>query len=154
MPLAGEIIDANDVPGDWSTYTPTLLGSTSGGTIGNGTLVARYVRLGDLVVAQVDLVWGSTTSAGTGTALLSLPVAARAVTPGHIGTFIGLDTSAGANGRYSPGGVIPNTVNDVLVLSGAALLDAADEGAIMSGTVPVTWATGDSWRYTMFYEAA
>lgn len=154
MPLAGEIIDANDVPGDWSTYTPTLLGSTSGGTVGNGTLVARYVRLGDFVIAQIDLVWGSTTSAGVGTSLVSLPVSARATTPGNIGTFIGLDASAGAAGRYSPGGVLPNTVDDVIVINGAASGDLSDEGTLLSATVPVTWTTGDAWRFNITYEAA
>lgn len=154
MPLAGEIIDATDVPGDWSTYTPALTGTTSGGTVGNGTITGRYTQLGDLVIVMISLVWGSTTSAGVGSAQMSLPVTARATTPGMVGTATLLDASGGANGRYSPSGVQLQSTTTCIMIAGGAGGVATNIGSLVSATVPQTWTTSDEWRYHLAYEAA
>lgn len=143
MPLAGEIIDAGDVPGSWSTYTPTLTGTTSGGTVGNGTITGRYIRLGDLVIAMVNLTWGSTTSMGVGSGQISLPVSARATDPGHAGHGLLIDAS---------GGRIPcswefQTVDKCIAVR-------TSDGGIMTSSVPWTWTTSDIIRATFTYEAA
>lgn len=154
MPLAGDIIDATDVPGDWSTYTPVLAGATSGGTVGNGTVVGRYIQVGDLVHVMVNLTWGSTTSAGVGAATISLPVTARATSPGMVGCATLLDASAGANGRYSPAGIVFNNTTSVLMIAGAANGVATNIGSLITATVSATWTTSDDWRMSMTYEAA
>lgn len=154
MPLAGDIIDAADVPGDWLTYTPALTGTTSGGTVGNGTVTGRYTQLGDTVIVMIELVWGSTTSAGVGSAQLSLPVTARATTPGMCGVATLLDASAGATGRYSPAGVIFQSTTTVIMLAGAAGGAATNIGSLVSATVSATWTTSDAWRFLITYEAA
>lgn len=154
MPLAGDIIDAADVPGDWSTYTPALTGTTSGGTVGNGTITGRYQQLGKLVTVMIELTWGSTTSAGVGSAQMSLPVNARATTPAAVGIFGGLDASAGANGRFCPGIVYLNTVSAVIVVQGAAGGAATGIGSLLAAAATPTWTTSDTWRYLIQYEAA
>ncbi|MGW0012474.1 hypothetical protein ACWDVX_22360 [Streptomyces tendae] len=55
--------------GQWVTYTPSLTNVS----IGNGTVLARYRRQGDMVDLAILLNWGSTTSA-SGIPQFSLPV--------------------------------------------------------------------------------
>lgn len=120
----------------WATWTPTWAATTTNPTLGNGTLDAAYINTGKLFVFQLDLTFGSTTTAGSGTYSFTLPV-----TPASAGRlqFNGVlfDTSASATypivGLYT-GGVIslrqfPTTAGNPL----AALTHAS----------PVTLATGD-----------
>lgn len=51
------------------TYTPTW----SNLTVGNGTVTARYLSIGDLIIGSVKLVFGSTTAV-TGTVGFTFPV--------------------------------------------------------------------------------
>ena len=64
----------------WTAYTPTWTASVDP-TLGNGTLVGRYSRRGNLVVAALRLTWGSTTDAGTGAWYFSLPAIPSAALP-------------------------------------------------------------------------
>jgi hypothetical protein len=143
MPAAGDTILASDVPGDWAGWTPTLVGLTSGGSMGNATVTARYSHTGDDVMAMFDMVVGSTTSFGTGTTAISLPVAAAATVPSVLGPVFLLDTSASA--RRVGLAVINTTTNLLLVMY---------DGTIITPTAPWTWATGDGIRFNIQYEAA
>jgi hypothetical protein len=149
MPLAGEIIDAADVPGDWIAYTPVLAGTTSGGGIGNGTATGRYRRDGDTVTAMIHIVWGSTTSWGVGSGTVTLPVAGRATAPPHCAEGLLIDASAGRTlgvGQF-------DTVNRVIMVA-AINLAAAAVGGVVAPTAPWTWTTSDEVRLTAVYEAA
>lgn len=143
MPAAGDTILASDVPGDWTTWSPTLVGLTSGGSIGNATVTARYRRTGDDVDAMLDIIVGSTTSFGSGTTAISLPVAAQATTPSVLGSAFLLDTSAAA--RRVAIAVVNTTTNLLLVMY---------DGTIVTNAAPWTWATGDGIRFNIKYEAA
>ncbi|MFF8447868.1 hypothetical protein ACF06Q_09225 [Streptomyces leeuwenhoekii] len=59
--------------GQWQSYTPSLQNLS----LGNGNIIARYRRHGDVVNLAVLLNWGSTTSA-SGVIQYSLPVAPAA----------------------------------------------------------------------------
>lgn len=52
----------------WSTYTPTLTNFT----LGNGTLVARYLQVGKWLLYRLDVV-GGTTSSASGAVTVPLP---------------------------------------------------------------------------------
>jgi hypothetical protein len=143
MPAAGDTILASHVPGDWTTWSPTLVGLTSGGSIGNATVTARYRRVHDDVDAMCDIIVGSTTSFGTGTTAISLPVAAQATVPSILGPAFLLDTSASAR---RAGLAIINTTSNLLLMM--------YDGTIVNPTAPWTWATGDQLRFNIKYEAA
>lgn len=147
MPLAGDFVEADDAVADsWTDYTPTVSGATSGGTLGNGVINgARYMRVNGLVVVQVDITWGSTTSFGTGSGRISLPVSARAANPAAVGSGWLADTSAGTAARWSVTAVLLDVDNLTMVVTGSGN---------MSATVPFTWTTSDVMRFTAMYEPA
>lgn len=58
--------------GLWTTYTPTL---STGWALGNGTNSSRYCQIGKTVFFSVALVWGSTSTFGSGLDV-GLPVTA------------------------------------------------------------------------------
>jgi len=64
--------------GGWTSYTPTWTSvSGTNPVIGNGTIDAGYRRIGNVVDFWLRLTAGSTTTFGTGSYALSLPVAAN-----------------------------------------------------------------------------
>lgn len=143
MPAAGDTILASHVPGDWTTWSPTLVGLTSGGSIGNATVAARYHRVHDNVEAMLDITVGSTTSFGSGTTAISLPVTAQATNPSLLGVAFLFDTSATAR---RVGVAIMNTTSNLILMQ--------YDGTIVTNTAPWTWATGDAIRFNIKYEAA
>lgn len=129
------IADASAALVTGSSYTPysptwTLL------TVGNGSVNARYGRVGKMIHYVGRLTWGTTTSA-TGIFYPSLPVAAQDATinAGSVWTF---DSSATL---WSFGVLVPNSY----FICGSARANA---------TVPWTWATGDIIDWSVLYEAA
>ncbi len=59
--------------GPWQTYTPTWAGVTTNPSIGNGTLSAKYRRVGDSIELIINVQGGSTTTYGSGIWSFSLP---------------------------------------------------------------------------------
>lgn len=57
--------------GTWASFTPALAGIT----LGNGTLSGRFSKSGKLIAYHVQLVGGTTTT-GSGTITIGLPVTA------------------------------------------------------------------------------
>ena len=62
--------------GDYAAYTPSWTASTTNPTLGNGSLVARWTRVGRQIHYMGTLILGSTSNGGTGVWSMSLPVAA------------------------------------------------------------------------------
>lgn len=133
----------------WTTWSPTWTNLT----IGNGTQVARYIRIGDLVIARLELIFGSTTSI-SGAISVTIPITASSsgYTAGRqqIGNAWLEDNSAA-------GDVLAHiNLNDTgrvglqaLTASGTYVSRTA-----ISSTVPFTWATDDKIAFTIIYEAA
>lgn len=128
---------------DWTTWAPTYVNLT----VGNGTVVARYVQVGKLVMAAFSFVFGSTSSIGA--AEVSLPVAPNTAlfgTDARIGEANLIDT--GTN-YYAGTVLVATTTTRVRIMrrNGDLL------GSIGS-TTPFTWVTGDVLMFTATYEAA
>src|SRR5579859_7220429 len=66
----------------WTAYTPSWTGVTNP-SIGNGTLLGRYVLMNKLLLVRITMMAGSTTTFGTGNWAFSLPAA---VTASSVGT--------------------------------------------------------------------
>lgn len=75
---SGLILDATGLRmsggGAWTTFTPTLTGTTTNPAIGNGSLTGAYSQQGKNVSVNIDVVIGSTTTRGVGAWLFALPV--------------------------------------------------------------------------------
>jgi hypothetical protein len=131
----------------WISYAPTW--TTSGGsnpTIGNGTLLGYYMKIGRLVVTRINIIGGSTTNWGTGASYrLGLPFAAITQTGAEWeGSWHAIRTG------------VANRAGVAYITSGAtgvgALID--NSGTDINPTNPVTWATIDTMTFQIAYETA
>lgn len=127
--------------GAWTPYIPVWGASGTQPDRGNGTLVGSYRRVGKTVDVLVKLTMGSTTTFGTGTYTLSLPVAAIAAVQA-VGPLYILDA-----GTANRSGIAITTSTTVVQMITSA---DADVGQL----VPQTFAVNDIIMFSMTYEAA
>jgi hypothetical protein len=135
----GELVTAATLNGlgTWVTYT-----STWSGTIGNGTNVAAYMRIGDTVSYRIKITWGTTTSHAASTQTLTLPTtpvaAYAAFSP--MGTEVCLDAGVNAwSGHVQLTAASGTTIN---FTAGVSTTTPAATGQV-TNTVPMTWGNGD-----------
>lgn len=125
----------------WTTYTP----SWTNLAVGNGTVTAKYFKVGKLVHYQIQLTFGNSTSV-SGAITFSLPVAAPAyAAPGHYGIATFYDSGVG----ISSGKVYMNASATTGVL-----YTTGNPDVVTSATAPFTWTTADQIWITGTYEAA
>lgn len=60
-------ITSKVVKARWTSYTPSWLASTTNPTLGNGSIVGKYCKMGFLTFYRIRLGIGSTTTLGAGT---------------------------------------------------------------------------------------
>jgi hypothetical protein len=142
---ASDVNDTNgtiNIIGNWTTWTPT----TTGITLGNGSQVARYVKIGKTVHWYYSFTFGSTSAFGGFTAL-TLPSTPKS--PFNYNAR-GLCRDAGTAWRFASAiqegiNVYPNVEN----VSGTYSTDAS-----VGTTVPFTWTTNDYLTLSGTYEEA
>ena len=128
--------------GGWTSYTPTFTNFT----LGNGTVTAKYCKIGKVVFVHARIVLGST-SAVSAYPIMSLPV--NAVTSGY---FTGTaDLQDAGNTNY---------LGKIYIDSATGVWSSVDavggsyaNYAVVSATVPFTWTTNDGMLYNFYYEA-
>lgn len=125
----------------WSSWTPT----TSGITIGNGTLVAKYTKLGKTVNFNLKFVFGST-SAITGTPVFSPPVVAA-------DTHNALQAIVEDSGTALLCAIATLVAGNIYVYAAGAATSYVSQ-TNMSATVPMTWAAGDVLYINGTYQAS
>lgn len=145
---AGIIIeDIDKIVGPWTNYSSSLgTGWSSTGTapsLGNGTATARYLYAGNLVIYTGTLVFGSTTTFGTGLYLFPLPVNAQSSTL-HAGPTYLVDQGTDANRQAAA--VRLNTTSNFVLLAGT--------GGTVGPTTPFTFANTDRICFSLAYEGA
>jgi hypothetical protein len=127
----------------WTPWTPTFTNVT----VGNGTLVAAYMKIGRTVHYRLRLVLGSTSSVGTDPQF-ALPFA----------IFSGFSIiDVVGEGSLADSGTANWRAQVWLDASGRGRVvyySAAATAVQVSPTVPFTWTTGDAIVVTGTYEAA
>lgn len=120
-----------------SSYTPVW--STSGASIGNGTLAGSYTRTGDIATATISMVAGSTTNFGSGMFVFSLPFTSSAAAVGSVWIQ---DTGTG----YRTG----------VCLTAGNLLTCYTDNQVdgVKSTIPMTWAAGDILTISVTFQVA
>jgi len=130
----------------WTAYTPTLTASTTSPT--NWTQTGYYVQAGKLVTAKFLLTAGASMTAGSGTYRVALPVNANTtIGDMEIGPVKMLDSSTG------------NQTLAFAVTSAAGYLTIEYQSsltalALVTNAAPWAWASGDTIRGQITYEAA
>lgn len=134
----------------WQTWSPTLTNFT----LGNGTLVSKYIQIGKTIHFRVSLILGSTSSV-TGDVSISLPAATSAsyvpTVYNQIGTASFNDNSAG--GQIINGGLAWTSTTAANIIIFTATGTYVTE-AVLSAAAPFAWATSDTMFLTATYEAA
>lgn len=129
--------------GGWTTWTPTLTNMTQG----NGTVTARYNRIGKRVDFYFELLLGSTSAIST-TPNITLPVTATAASTFAMSVRC-FDSSASQHYVGETLGATATAVSMAVLPS-----TAGSQLASVSATNPFTWATGDILHCHGTYEAA
>lgn len=125
--------------GLWQDYTPTLINLV----LGNGTMKARYIKVGKMVTVNIFITFGSTSSYGSGgewNISLPFPVANNT---GATGSAYALDVGI----AHKSGIVKTNT-------TGMRAFKSAEAGTGWNNVVPHTWAAPDYIVWSITYEAA
>lgn len=124
----------------WTSYTPTWTSTGTNPTIGNGTLTGAYMRAGNLVIGRLILVFGSTSSVGTGQYNWSLPTTANYNDSINIAIGVAdmFDTSASAH------------TTEAVVLISSSTFEITS--GIVTATTPYAWADGDHITCSFMYE--
>jgi hypothetical protein len=138
----------------YTSYVPTWGNLGTANTLGNGTIVGQYAKLGRVVLFKILLTWGSTTSAGDSIWTFSVPAEAEAV---HVlnGGITGKAVDVSVPLAYLLHGAAAN-VGAVLPTyqSVAAAPGAVSEAAVSGGTLPFTWTTSDTLSLAGWYFTA
>lgn len=130
--------------GAWTTYTPTIGNLTQG----NGTLVAKYARVGRIVSFYVSFTLGSTSSVAAAAVSVTLPVTASAAGAGSLwGQMIDTGTQ-----NYPMFPLWQTTTAITLAAMNAAGTYATAAG--LATSVPFTWGSTDVFVVGGTYEAA
>src|SRR5215471_2626881 len=131
------------------TYVPTWGSDDTAPVLGNGTLTGSYIQVGKLVLATTKLTIGSTSTLGTGTYYMSLPVQSAIWV---FGTGKITDVSLGVASPVTPETQTATLMRALTHLSGAVGSTATHGVVTASGPIP--WASGDLIELTIAYFAA
>ena len=131
----------------WTSFTPTLANIT----LGNGTLVASYHRLGRTIHYRVKLTFGTTSAMGTNPTI-TLPVAASATYGAETDTLGMMQIADSGTADFAGIARLVNTTTVRLMVLGVAGTYANHIG--FTALVPMTWTTADSFSVYGTYEAA
>jgi hypothetical protein len=132
---------------EWTTYSPAWTASTTNPAIGDGTITGRYKAIGKTVFVSVKINMGTTTTYGSGTWRISLPVDAFSASSAIFPTLF-LDNGSNwfQGTSYTEYGGSVSYVTPVW-----------DKGATGSAAVdsvtPFTWVSTDSFSFAGSYES-
>lgn len=130
--------------GRWQPYTPTANANLTVGV--GGSLVGRYMKIGDTVVADVGFTLGSSGFAVAGDVTLTLPFTPR--DPYAVGQGIARISTSGA--AYAVTAVtLSGSVTSSLYLR---YLGASGILTAFGAAAPATWAAGGRARVVVTYE--
>ncbi len=123
------------------SYTVSWTASTTNPTLGNGTLIGRYTVRNSLCRVQIELTFGSTTAAGSGTYNFSLPITHSTGWGKSLGTVYILDSGT------------TNYTGVAIVDAGASIINIAinSVASYVNATNPIAWASGDKITIVIEY---
>jgi hypothetical protein len=134
----------------WTSYSPTwTTDDVTQPSLGDGTLTGAYKQIGKTVFVRIKLIYGSTTSGGTGAFLFSLPISASDASGVQFPCSILNSGNAWyggiANGAYS--GFADKTA---IITSQTS----SNVWEAVTSTFPITFGDLDSLQFNGSYEIA
>jgi len=134
--------------GAWTTYTPTLT-NIAVGTGGQAKNEGRYIRLGSLVMFEIQIALGTSGGSVSGVIGATLPPITQQAAGHHSFSARMRDAGTAIFDTLTDNSTIGRV--EVYALSASGTYAS---GATTSSTVPFTWAANDEVFIWGFYEAA
>jgi hypothetical protein len=137
-------------PGAWTSYTPTLTSSGTQPSLGAGSAVGSWARIGPrTVIARFTVTFGAGMSAGSGFYVIAAPVVAASHSSFMpIGTFVGYD---GVSSVY-PGTI--DVASTSLVMRPHAAAGTYEALSTVTSSVPFTPVATTFFVGQVTYETA
>ena len=136
----------NDLLAAWTSYSPAWTAATTNPTLGNGTLTGRQKLFGKTCHLAIELIFGSTTTAGSGSYAFSLPFTAVSSVAR---VLTGQALSAG--GRADTSCVIAASGTTVAPFAPSSTTPPTSQLG-SGGLFGSAWATGNTIRIDGTYE--
>ena len=134
----------------WTTYSPSWTAGVTNPVIGNGTITGRYKAIGKTVFVSVNISMGSTTTYGTGTWRISLPVDAYASYSASLPTLF-YDSSTGGGVFYQ--GTSSTEFNGNTSYVSAVWDKGTTYGAAVDFATPFSWGSSKKLIINGSYES-
>lgn len=144
---AAAAISLTKLAGAYIAYTPTWTASGTAPAIGNATVFAQYVQIGKFVHAYGRILFGSTSTYGTGTYSFALPVTASGIAQSSQLAGSGM----GYNGNRAQFAADIPTTTTLSFAYGATYLGT---DTTVGQLAPFTWTTNGVIEWNITYEAA
>ncbi|MFD4912861.1 hypothetical protein ACFWNR_06515 [Streptomyces virginiae] len=135
--------------GDYTPYTPSWTAASVNPTLGNGSLVARWTRVGSQITTSGNLTLGSTSSGGTGVWSISLPVAAGAT---GVTCFGSCDYTVTFTNDYIGLVQVESAATGMLFI--VKTTSSSGSAGQVSSTVPVAATSSSRLYWSVTYESA
>lgn len=135
----------------WTTYTPSLIGSTTNPVIGNGTISGRYIAIGAMVFGEIRITAGTSGfSRGVGTYSVTLPTNAVFAAYQPVGQVVMRDEGPGIT--YFGTAIFTTFANrvELFIHSQSATFD---EGVSVTESSPFLFSANDKILIQFCYEA-
>lgn len=153
---AGDVLTAaamNSIGEAWEAFGAGASWTSTGSqpALNNGTWHGEFCQINKLVIARYRVTMGSTTSYGSGTYRLALPVTAS--TSNIIGDIVGWGRYIEAGGLAYNGYVLLDTTARVIPHYLTTVVGAVADTPV-TRDAPYQWANGDVMQCVIMYEAA
>jgi hypothetical protein len=136
----------------WTTYTPTLFGSTTNPTIGNGSITGRYMNVGATIFGEIRILAGTTGfNRGSGSYSVSLPTAGIVENYQPVGQVVMRDEGPGIT--YFGTAIFNNNVNNQVELFIHSQVASYDEGFAVTESTPFLFSANDKILIQFTYES-
>jgi hypothetical protein len=136
----------------WTTYTPTLFGSTTNPVIGNGTITGRYMVVGATIFGEIRIIAGTSGfSRGSGTYSVSLPANGIVENYQPVGQVVIRDEGPGIT--YFGTAIFNNNSTNKIELFVHTQVAQYAEGTAVTESTPFLYSANDKILIQFTYEA-
>jgi hypothetical protein len=136
----------------WTTYVPTLFGSTTNPTIGNGSITGRYMNVGATIFGEIRILAGTSGfNRGSGNYSVSLPSAGIVENYQPVGQVVMRDEGPGVT--YFGTAIFNNNITDRIELFIHSQVASYDEGFAVTESTPFLFSANDKILIQFTYES-
>lgn len=136
----------------WTTYSPTWTGSVTNPTLGNSSVVGRYMNVGATIFGEIRIVAGTSGFVrGEGIYRIGLPTPGIVENFQPVGQVVMRDEGPGIN--FFGTAIFNNNLTDEIELYMHSQVAQFDEGVAVTHTTPFLFSANDKILIQFTYES-